>query len=413
MKVLTMANYLYDSRYPEFQRNKTGYGMMVSEIFKGVSNQTDSSFISHVLTCGHNQILKHTISDVIFSAKMADLNNAIKYSKQYGSNYKDRTRYFYYAVNEGYIRKVISQKKPDIVHIHGVGISLMPAISVCENNKIPYLVTLHGLIGLHSSVNTPLHDKMIEKEIIKHFDKTNRIYSVISSGIKRRIIENYHVNNVDNIKVILNGTNIESNEYDPKFEHLRDKYKIKSDYKLLIAIGNICERKNQEQIIRAIKLLTDNSIKCHLFICGNDTTNGRFNSIVRENGLDNIVHNLGFVDKSSIWTILKQVDLNIVASKDEGFGLSIIESLCAGVPTVTFKDLDAVVDLYDKEVMLLSDDRSDQGLADAIGFALQKKWNRDLIIAQSKLFQMKNISAQYISTYDMVRFFDEYKGKKK
>ena len=72
-----------------------------------------------------------------------------------------------------------------------------------------------------------------------------------------------------------------------------------------------------------------------------------------------------------------------------------------------------MVDLYDKEVMLLSDDRSDQGLADAIGFALQKKWNRDLIIAQSKLFQMKNISAQYISTYDMVRFFDEYKGKKK
>ena len=69
--------------------------------------------------------------------------------------------------------------------------------------------------------------------------------------------------------------------------------------------------------------------------------------------------------------------------------------------------------LYDKEVMLLSDDRSDQRLADAIGFALQKKWNRDLIIARSKLFQMKNISAQYISTYDMVRFFDEYNAKKK
>lgn len=413
MKVLTIANYMYDSRYPEFQRNQSGYGMMVSEIFKGVSNQTDSSFISHVLTCGHNQILKHTISDVIFSAKMADLNNAIKYSKQNGSNYKDRIRCFYYAVNEGYIRRVISQKKPDIVHIHGVSSSLMPAINVCENNKVPYLVTLHGLVGLDSSVEVPLHDIMTEKGIIKRFDETNRIYSVVSSGIKRRIIENYCVNNSNNIKVILNGTNIESNEYDPKFEHLRDKYKISSDYKLLVAIGNICKRKNQEQIIRVIKLLADNSIKCHLFICGNDTTNGRFSSIVRENGLDDSVHYLGFVDKSSIWTILKQVDLNIVASKDEGFGLSIIESLCAGVPTVTFKDLDAVVDLYDKETMLLSDDRSDRALADAIGFALQKKWNRDLIIKRSKLFQMKNISAQYISTYDMVRFFDEYNAKKK
>ena len=81
---------------------------------------------------------------------------------------------------------------------------------------------------------------------------------------------------------------------------------------------------------------------------GNDRLNGRLQKRVKELSLDNNIVFCGFIDKENIPSYINQSDINVVASLDEGFGLSMIECFVHGVPTVTFSDLDAIEDIYNE-----------------------------------------------------------------
>lgn len=54
-------------------------------------------------------------------------------------------------------------------------------------------------------------------------------------------------------------------------------------------------------------------------------------------------------EMDSIWV---NTDLNIFLSKNDGFGLSVIESFVRGVPSVMYDDLDAVRDVADPELYI-------------------------------------------------------------
>ena len=116
----------------------------------------------------------------------------------------------------GYVRKQIQKEKPDIVHIHGIGTITESYIRICEEMKVRYTVTLHGLIGLNDSVSAPAYEKQIERDFLIKAEKNNIPVSVISSGMKARIEEKYLGKKANNITVITNGTK-KSNENDTKF----------------------------------------------------------------------------------------------------------------------------------------------------------------------------------------------------
>ena len=97
-------------------------------------------------------------------------------------------------------------EKPDIVHIHGIGTITESYIRICEEMKVRYTVTLHGLIGLNDSVSAPVYEKQIERDFLIKAEKNNIPISVISSGMKARIEENYLGKKANNITVITNGT---------------------------------------------------------------------------------------------------------------------------------------------------------------------------------------------------------------
>ena len=107
-------------------------------------------------------------------------------------------------------------EKPDIVHIHGIGTITESYIRICEEMKVRYTVTLHGLIGLNDSVSAPVYEKQIERDFFNKSRKNNIPISVISSGMKARIEENYLGKKANNITVITNGTE-KNDENDTKF----------------------------------------------------------------------------------------------------------------------------------------------------------------------------------------------------
>ena len=163
MKVMIIAPYIYDDNIIEFTKNKTGFGIMVQNIVSSVAELENVVLLTRVITKGKNEkkfkILSHTWGQFFSNAKLKDWLIGIKAFFANGVTVKDKARHVFYEVDGGYVRKQIQKEKPDIVHIHGIGTITESYIRICEEMKVRYTVTLHGLIGLNDSVSAPAYEK--------------------------------------------------------------------------------------------------------------------------------------------------------------------------------------------------------------------------------------------------------------
>lgn len=412
MKVLVIASHIYESSLSKFLKNKTGFGIMVNEILKSTGQYDDIFLLTNVITpkvkLDNYTIVQHKWNDILKSFSIKYTLKGIKASIRFKQTLKDRMKYIYYYMNSAYAKKVIADLKPDIVHIHGIGYVTKPYIEICEELNIPFVVTLHGLIGLDESVLASKQDRDLEKEFLLYSEINNIPVTVISTGIKKRILEKYNLKTGENIRVITNGTSIERINFN-KLD-IREKYNINKENKILLCIGNICERKNQIQIVEAYDLLDKNlKEKTNILFIGGDTLNGELQNKIKALGYEKNLIYCGFVEKNEIFSYWYQSKGNIVASLDEGFGLSIIEGFVYGIPTVTFSDLDALDDIYNEKAMLLVDSRSSQELAEGIEQLLKNDWNSQFISQYSKQFSLEKMATEYRECYlDITKREDKY-----
>lgn len=430
MKVMIIAPYIYDDNMIEFTKNKTGFGLMVQNIVSSVAELENVVLLTRVITKGKNEkkfkILSHTWGQFFSNAKLKDWLIGIKAFFANGVTVKDKARHVFYEVDGGYVRKQIQKEKPDIVHIHGIGTITESYIRICEEMKVRYTVTLHGLIGLNDSVSAPAYEKQIERDFLIKAEKNNIPVSVISSGMKARIEEKYLGKKANNITVITNGTK-KSNENDTKFireegtltqekfqeyysaclkqndlyPKLNDtyaylQYSKKNGKKILFFVGNITKNKNQMQAVEILKntKVFKNTL---LVLWGREVDNGEVRRKIVEYQLHKNVILGGFNDQMDIFW--KFCDINLFLSLNDGFGLPIVEGYMHGVPCVTFEDLDATQDLYYPEAMLKVKDRSIESVANALRTSLDKNWNHEEIAEIGNMFSIDSMSEKYVNWY--------------
>lgn len=433
MKVMIIAPYIYDDNIIEFTKNKTGFGIMVQNIVSSVAELENVVLLTRVITKGKNEknfkILSHTWGQFFSNAKLKDWLIGIKAFFANGVTVKDKARHVFYEVDGGYVRKQIQKEKPDIVHIHGIGTITESYIRICEEMKVRYTVTLHGLIGLNDSVSAPAYEKQIERDFLIKAEKNNIPISVISSGMKARIEEKYLGKKANNITVITNGTK-KSDENDTKFireegtltqekfqEYYSDclkqndlypklsdtyaylQYSKKNGKKILFFVGNITKNKNQMQAVEILKntKVFENIL---LVLWGREVDNGEVRKKIAEYQLHKNVILGGFNDRMDIFW--KFCDVNLFLSLNDGFGLPIVEGYMHGVPCVTFEDLDATQDLYYPEAMLKVKDRSNESVTDTLQIALDKNWKYEEIIEIGNMFSIDIMSEKYVNWYKEV-----------
>lgn len=433
MKVMIIAPYIYDDNIIEFTKNKTGFGIMVQNIVSSVAKLENVVLLTRVITKGKNEknfkILSHTWRQFFSNAKLKDWLIGIKAFFANGVTVKDKARHVFYEVDGGYVRKQIQKEKPDIVHIHGIGTITESYIRICEEMKVRYTVTLHGLIGLNDSVSAPAYEKQIERDFLIKAEKNNIPVSVISSGMKARIEEKYLGKKANNITVITNGTK-KSDENDTKFireegtltqekfrEYYSDclkqndlypklsdtyaylQYSKKNGKKILFFVGNITKNKNQMQAVEILKntKVFENTL---LVLWGREVDNGEVRKKIVDYQLHKNVILGGFNDRMDIFW--KFCDVNLFLSLNDGFGLPIVEGYMHGVPCVTFEDLDATQDLYYPEAMLKVKDRSNESVTDTLKIALDKNWKYEEIIEIGNMFSIDIMSEKYVNWYKEV-----------
>lgn len=100
---------------------------------------------------------------------------------------------------------------------------------------------------------------------------------------------------------------------------------------LILSVGELLPRKNQQVIIRALGLLKDKNI--HYILCGKGKQLAELQKLAKENQIEEQVHFLGY--RKDVLSIYGQTDLLAFPSMREGLGLAGLEAMHCGLPLVT------------------------------------------------------------------------------
>ncbi len=406
MKVLFLARYISVDDDSIFN-NMSGYGYIVKELAEMLSHEgyeidllTHSGFTEQRLLNGI-RILKKTKIQLLKSLKLFYCLQGIKFFLYNKNSFHRRIKEMLYFFAAGYLDKILVKNNYDLVHIHGMELFAIPWMQVCAKRKIPTIITLHGLNSLRIDKGVSELDQLIEKKFIRLADERSISYTLVSSGLIERIKKNFIINRVDNIKVILNGTNLNTPvPYGFELDEVKAKYGISESDKIIICVGNISERKNQKEVVKVFGMLEETEREnLKLFIIGDKSNSTDIQKLIEIMGMQEQVFLVGKVNKNEISKFYSLADYNITASIDEGFGLPIIEGFTYGIPSIFFSDIDAFNDLFDENCAVVATERTSEDLNMALKSALSKSFDKAYIINYARSFGLEVMTKKYIKLY--------------
>lgn len=140
----------------------------------------------------------------------------------------------------------------------------------------------------------------------------------------------------DRIKVIPSGLDLSQFEKPLKKEDAREKLELPNDKLIIGLIGRFDPHKGQVLLLEALSKIDDPNV-CVCFLgeptkeAGPEYVN-RMNEMISEHGLQNRVFIRPF--RKDISTFFNAVDVFVMASKAETFGMVTIESMACGTPVI-------------------------------------------------------------------------------
>jgi glycosyltransferase involved in cell wall biosynthesis len=224
-------------------------------------------------------------------------------------------------------------KNYDIVHTHTLFSPLLCSIhTLCRFYNIPYIMTPHGMLDpwplAHKASKKRVFYNRLEKPALKHASAIQ----VLSS------FENEQIRHLGHKNTVLVPNGIHASNFlslpDPdvfygEFPHLRIK-------RLILFLGRIDPKKGLDLLAPGFAQLHNAFPDTHLVIAGPDLID--FTPTVREyfsqlNCLDAVTFT-GMLTGELKYAALAAASLYVAPSYSEGFSMSILEGMAAGLPCV-------------------------------------------------------------------------------
>jgi glycosyltransferase involved in cell wall biosynthesis len=210
------------------------------------------------------------------------------------------------------------------VHAHLPKSELLAALS-CQTNG--FVFTRHN-----SEPFWPGAPKLVSNSLSKFVEKRSAFGICISNAVKDYIIARGEIEHSENLATIYYG-------FEPKHEsnitteltNLDFNTEAKRVFKLG-CIGRLVRQKNYPVLFRSIQLLIQSKIKVELFIAGEGKDKAKLNQLAYDLEIESNVHFLGKIDL--VDHFLSSLDVFVLPSIYEGFGLVLLEAMQAKVPII-------------------------------------------------------------------------------
>lgn len=224
------------------------------------------------------------------------------------------------------IRRVIIEGKYDLVHSHLFPTQYWVAIARLfnKNQKLKLATTEHNTYNRRRKW---FFLRPIDRFIYSKYD----LIISVSEKTKENLISwtSPKQESLDKYIVIENGINLENIEDAQSYNKVDLVKNIDNTGKIVCMIGRFSEQKDQATLIKAMSKLSAN---IHLLLIGEGKLKAFNENLAKELGLSQRVHFLGF--RSDVLQIIKTVDIIVLSSHWEGFGLAAVEGMAAKKPVI-------------------------------------------------------------------------------
>ena len=275
-----------------------------------------------------------------------------------------------------------------------------------------YVVTIHDLIKHQSrGIKTTTHNPFIYW--LKHIFYLFIVYSAVkrakkvitpSKWWKNELIKIYNLTQ-DKVVVTYEGVDDKFKFKKESSSNILEKFKIKKPF--VIYTGSLYPHKNADRLLEAIiKINREKKIKLNLvLVCARNFFLKRFEKKVKDKKAESLVKLIGFVDDKDLVALYKEAEAFVFPSLLEGFGLTGLEAMSLGLPTICssasclpevygqavayFDPLD-INDMVEKIIQVVSDDDFKKCLTKA-GFEKVKEYSWQKM-AKETLMIYKSVS---------------------
>jgi len=219
------------------------------------------------------------------------------------------------------LKKQLNQHKTP-VHAHLPKSEFLASLSCLKGR---FIFTRHN-----SEAFWPGAPKKLSNVLARFVAKRSASGVCISNAVKDYVIQRGELSKEYNLKTIYYGFE-KIEKLDPKaLIEIKEKLRVKPGVLRVGSIGRLVRQKDYPTLLRALKQVIDSGIDAELFIVGEGVEKDNLFELTLELGINERVHWLGrtpFVKE-----VLSQLDLFVLPSIYEGFGLVLLEAMQANRP---------------------------------------------------------------------------------
>ncbi len=209
-----------------------------------------------------------------------------------------------------------------IIHAHD-WMGVFAALQLSKKYNIPLVWTVHST-EYDRAAGNPVHPGIlaIEQEALMNADHT----ITVSKRMKQNLVLHYNAN-PDNITVIYNGINTTS------FEVMRDRDYERTDGHILF-LGRVTGQKGPEDFLKAARIVLDERQDIRFMIAGDGDLLKRLRRLAKRWKISNRVEFTGGVYGDQMLDCYKNAFLFVLPAVSEPFGITVLEAMASGLPTI-------------------------------------------------------------------------------
>ena len=141
---------------------------------------------------------------------------------------------------------------------------------------------------------------------------------------------------------------------------------LRPDSRWILSCSRLSYWKRIDRILHAMKYCREPGCDCQLVVAGDGPERERLQALAKELGIENDVAWLGGVSHDEIWALMNLADVFMITNDVTNRCNPLYESMCAGVPVVSVRDVSSA-DLVEHNVNALLADRDDvNGLGECL-----------------------------------------------
>lgn len=171
----------------------------------------------------------------------------------------------------------------------------------------------------------------------------------------------------------------------------------------LLYVGSMVKRKGLDLLIDALKFVKQD-FRLRIVGNGNEHEISEIRRLAQSNGIENKIEFCGFKQGNDLIQEYKDADMFVFPTREDCFGLVLVEALCAGVPIISSKYADGAYDVIEegKNGLLV-----DPYNAEEFGQKIESVLNGTIHLegddrALAEKFSFENVVKGYLDAIDYV-----------